>query len=73
MVHYINIYKYINIYNIIYIIYIIYNIYILPISPDFNQKILWKNALLILFSQVIVLHEEHFKPIELWTYISEVL
>ena len=27
-----------------------------------------KNALLILSSQLTVLHEEHFKPIELWSY-----
>ena len=48
-------------------------IYIWPISPDFSQRISRKNALVILSSQVIILHEEHFKPIELWSYITEVL
>ena len=38
--------------------------YINPISPDFNQRISRKNTWLILFNQV-VLHEEHFKLIEL--------
>ena len=47
-------------------------IYIRPISPDFNQRISHKNALLILSNQLITLHEEHFKPIELWSYITEV-
>ena len=36
------------------------------------KRISHKNALLILSNQVITLHEEHFKPIELWSYITEV-
>ena len=48
-------------------------IYICPISPDFNQKFSGKNASLILFNQLTVLHEENFKPIAVRNYVTEFL